>query len=230
MSESIYNQAQNRILVLYEILESYELDLKNGLNNIYEKYGLGIHSPCDYTIEFDQFKIEFPQTHKKYLQSFLDQYEALNQYYSEMAYYHRDLIIGYLSSCIKEIIFYLKGLLNPENEIQEKSQKFEKLGETEKILIFYYLNEKNKMFKYPLNSKSGKHFLSRLLDINPVSIKNPVLKISDYTTNQVTERQALDLYPRLQKVKTFFDNSELFEISKVIETRINVLKQKAGKD
>lgn len=141
-----------------------------------------------------------------------------------------------------ELEKYCKSIIDeistPEIEVMEKPQKFETLKPIEKILIVYYLNQQNKLFNNPINQlslNSGKYFLSRLLDINPDSIRNPVLKISEYTTmnithKEMTQQKALNLYPTLNTVKTFFDNSELFEISKVIETRINELKRKSGKD
>jgi hypothetical protein len=199
------------------------------------------------TYEFDLLKRELPETYKEKLKPILSDYEWINHLHDNLYQPNNqndekrefneysitndnEYFIDHLSRCLKHIIYYLKGMLNPETGIQEMPQKFEKLKPFEKILIFHYLNERNKLFKYPLNSKSGKYFLSRLLDINPDSIKNPVSNISDYTTNKVTEKQAESLYKTLETVKSFFDNSELFEISKVIEPRINELRIKAGKD
>ena len=232
MSESIYEKVNNRIDVFGEIVQ----DLVSNpeiQESIYKKYGKDILDHLKYISEIDQFKKEFHENNERYLKDFLDRYERIRMFlaFPDKSFKDRKSMENHgLLVCINQIIEHIEGLINPELGIQEPPQKFEKLKPFEKILIFHYLNEKNKLFKYPLNSKSGKYFLSRLLDINPESIKNPVDNISDYTTNQVTEKQAESFYKTLGKVKTFFDESELFEISKVIETRINVLKKKAGKD
>jgi hypothetical protein len=201
------------------------------------------------TFEIDQFVKENPKTFEKYITKFLSQYlvlqkhlhrniksrveiqELINNFDKYPDFNNLESIHYYgLSGKIDKIVNHLNGLLNPEPEIQEPPQKVEKLKPFEKIIIFHYLNEKNKLFKYPLNSKSGKYFLSRLLDINPESIKNPVDNITDYTTNKVTEKQAEPLFKTLEKVKSFFHNSDLYEISESIELRIKELKRISGKD
>lgn len=137
--------------------------------------------------------------------------------------------IEYLSGTLDSIVeFFIE--LPDEPEIQQTPPKFEKLGNIEKILIIHYLKIES-LNRYQYHLKPGVFFLSRLLDLNPESIKNPVLKISDYTTKNIdSASQARNLYPILEKVKSFFDNSELPEISKVIEIRINELKRISGKD
>ena len=118
-------------------------------------------------------------------------------------------------------------------EIQEQPEtplKYEKLKPIEKTLIMYYLKI-DCLTPYQMGLKPGNYFLSRLLDINPESIKKPLSKLPDYTTNnKLTESQARNLYPILEKVKQFFDESELFKISKVIEERIKQLRFISGKD
>lgn len=137
--------------------------------------------------------------------------------------------IDYLSGTLDFIVEFFYDLPD-EPEIQKQPQKFEKLGAIEKILIVHYLKIES-LQRYQYHLKPGVFFLSRLLDINPESIKKPVLKISDYTINQIdSESQARNLFPTLEKVKSFFDNSDLNEISKEIETRIKELKRISGKD
>jgi len=244
MSESIYEKIENRISTLNNIIFGFSVNGKDVVYTLddYVQFCGGIvvsNESQSYIIEFDQFirENQDPAKYEKYLNTFLEKYVVLDSQFDKLLSWQINYVvisdITLKSRCIKQIIEHLKGLLNPENEIQATPQKFEKLLPIEKILIVYYLNQNNKLFNNPLNQlslKSGKYFLSRLLDINPDSIKNPVKNISDYTINKVTEKQAESFYKTLEKVKSFFDNSELNEISKVIETRINELKRISGKD
>jgi hypothetical protein len=230
MEESIYDTINNRIIFFNETFAAISVN-KLYHAKLHEKYNQIDHLKI--TLEIDQFVKEYPENNI-YLEEFLRKYEKLNKsiknFLKSNEKPQNEPFNQMFKSDISKIIEHLKGLLNPESDIQEPPQKFEKLKPFEKILIFHYLNGENKLFKYPLNSKSGKYFLSRLLDINPDSIKNPVNNISDYTTNKVTQKQAESFCKILEKVKLFFDKSDLNEISKVIETRINELKRISGKD
>lgn len=233
MNDSIYEIIENRISTFQEILNEYTNGKGNKMVFLCEKYGKNIAYPPRYTIEFDQLKKDFPDVYKHYLNIFLVQYETLEYLFAKADISNtkvKILDIKALFICIDDIIKHLNRLLSPENEIQDQPQKFEKLKPIEKILIIHYLKiESLKRYQYHL--KPGVFFLSRLLDINPESIKNPVLKLSDYTTTNIdSEYKARNLYPTLEKVKSFFENSDLNEISKVIEIRINELKVISGKD
>lgn len=237
MSETSYE-------VCYTRLDYFDKAIKNVTEDKLDsngKYYEDIWPPMMHIIEIDLFKKEFPDTFLLYLDFFHDWYSMLlsdmELMESEIELYNDfdkkqrlSNPVNVLVSWLDIIVTHIEKIIQPENEIEEPITKVEKIKPFEKILIFHYLNEKKELLKYPLNSKSGKYFLSRLLDINPESIKNPVANISDYTMNKVTEKQAEPLFKTLEKVKSFFDNSDLTEISKVIETRINELKRISGKD
>ncbi|MBV5313197.1 MAG: hypothetical protein JZU47_07860 [Prolixibacteraceae bacterium] len=238
MSESIYDKAKRRLLTINNILSEYTtIEIKT--IDIHKKYQT-VFDPLEYIIEFDQLKKEYGNDSVRYLNRFLALYESsesllidsdrskLNEHTKPITEIS-DFVFNPLSNCLKQIIEHLNRLLNPEPEIQETPQKFEKLGAIEKILIVHYLKiESLKRYQYHL--KPGIFFLSRLLDLNPDSIKKPVLKVLEYTTENIdSDSKARNLITTLKTVKSFFDSSELKEISKVIETRINELEIKSGK-
>jgi hypothetical protein len=163
MSESIYRNIQDRIFIFQEILEGYVCGLKDRPDDFYKKYGNYVHAPFEYITEFDQFKKEFPERSIQYLNHFLEQYidlsEYLSQYYSYFDNGDRQLIIGKLSSCVKQIIEHLKGLLNDENEIQvtppqpiapPKGQTV--LSQKQSVLFYWYLRE-NKIISKSVKNK-----------------------------------------------------------------------------
>ena len=209
-----------------------------------------------FIFEIEQFIKENPVSSYRYLRVFFNEYRALHMELRRKVvkylptFYDEDIInedmideieledserldfideIEQLSGTLDLIVEFFDDLPD-EQGLPKQPQKFEKLGAIEKILIIHYLKiETLKRYQYHL--KPGVFFLSRLLDINPESIKKPALKISDYTINQIdSESQARNLFPILEKVKSFFDNSDLNEISKEIETRIKELKRISGKD
>lgn len=237
MNESIYKKVNSHISMFFTQIHNME---KNGYS---DEYGIDRHSGKDpylFTIEFDELKKEYPDTYPKYITKFYNTYKSLFGMFealdlpknNENEYEHP--YINSLSNCLQHIIEHLQEMLKPENEVRKKLTKEERLIPIEKILIVYYLNQSKKLFNNPIgqfNSKPGKYFLSKLFDINPDSIKNPAKKVSEYTTDIIeTQQKALNLYPTLEKVKLFFDNSDLNDISKIIELRIKELRIKAGKD
>lgn len=236
MEDTIYDQVNSRLVFFSETLAALKEDRIYSTGVIYDYEFV---NRLKIISEIDQFVKEYPDTFKKYLQVFANQYFFLfNQVLeylipdsdTEKSRLHDRLVID-----ISFIIEHLNGLLNPEKEIQEQPeppQKFEPLQPIEKILILHYL--KFTPLNNSLLSLRNKEFIfSRLFGINENSIKKPLSKIREYTEYikpKINEDQAEQFYPVLEKrVKPFFDESNLFEISKVIETRINELKTIAGK-
>ncbi|HAQ17766.1 MAG TPA: hypothetical protein DCR40_00870 [Prolixibacteraceae bacterium] len=124
MSESIYEKIENRISTLDNIIFGFSSNGKDvvyTLNDYVQFFG-GIkisNESQSYIIEFDQFISENPVRHKIYLNTFLKKYIDLDSYFEQLLDWPINEIvkcdIKLKSQCIKEIIEYLKGTLNPEN-------------------------------------------------------------------------------------------------------------------
>jgi hypothetical protein len=229
MNESTYDKINNHFEQLFTNYMIFQ-NKDDGGDYGKETVVFDEHTEFQLCLEIDEFVKEYPDTNKKYLIPIQEKYREL---FAELSGLFKNekipnkirnlyFVVGYIDE-------HLTELLTPKNEIQEQPQKFEKLKPSEKILIIHYL-EISSLKRYLFNSKSGTFFLSRLLDINPVSIKKPLFKLDDYTTNKLTEGQARTIFPVLEKVKSFFDYSELNELSKVVETRMKELKIILGKD
>jgi hypothetical protein len=232
MSKSTFDKTKKRVS---KMLKIYNKVLSREITNRADRELYTVtNNPSKYTIEFDQLKRDFPDTFRIYLKEILISYESLREFDLEgkqllLAGNKEIVLLDCFTLCLDVIIEHLKELLIPESEIQEQPQKFEKLKPGEKILIIHYLKIES-LKPCQLGLKPGVFFLSRLLDINPDSIKNPISNLDDYTTNPLTKGQAGAICRTLEKVKSFFDNSDLNEISKIIEIRINELKRILGKD
>lgn len=197
------------------------------------KKGHSYHDRLKFMSDIDCIKKEYPDSYKNYLSVFEERLSgllvALND--SPKVPYNVDesrTVIG-ISNTLRGELEYLTKILTSESAPQEPPKKLERLKPIEKLLIIDYLKI-DSLKRFQLGQKPGVYFLSRLLDINPESIKNPLQKLDDYTTDKLTDSQAANIYPTLEKVKLFFDNSELKGISKEIEIRINALKIQLGKD
>jgi hypothetical protein len=205
--------------------------------------------PIKMCLKIDKFVRKNPN--KKYSQELLIKYLSLQvsikKYVSELIpnynYDERNLndypqAVFDLFAAVDYITEYLKGLLNPEDVIQEQPQKFEKLKPIEKILIIHYLKiDSLKPINSQLHIKPGIHFISRLFDINTSSIKDAVLKIANYTTDdnsgklpKIEANTANQYIPILKNVKSFFEDSDLKNISKEVGKRIEVLNEISGKN
>lgn len=237
MENSIYDQIQKHLDDYAIINQELENTVPENANELIDVRPYDLDS-AKVLFEIDIFVRENPDIYKKHLISFQSKFENVrkrictyvleNEEAVHKKYDGNSHIALILASHLRKIKNYLTELLNPETEIQEQPQKFEKLLPIEKILILHYLKFEGSSLKYTLAEKE--FTLSRLFDIKEGSIKNPLSKVRDYTEYHVDPKPAEQYFPRLQKVKLFFDESKRYEISKVIETRINELKKIAGKD
>lgn len=229
--KTIYEQ------VKYSYKGFHSLFNQHILNIVYERpFYTPDYSHLDRIIvsmEFEEFKVQYPDTYKKYLGDFLTEYLQLQSETSQVVCSNENMrYIPSVSKFCKDIDYivdYLEEMVTPEDNLPETYLKFEKFQPIEKLLIWHYLNlDSLKLYQY--NLKAGVFFLSRLLDINPESIKKPLSKLNIYTaSNELTPSQARSIYPTLEKVKAFFDESELSKLSTVIEARITELQMKSGK-
>lgn len=242
MNESTFDSINETIKSYRNFAEEmfYNYERQQAANHFCANELFSKHDSLKLMSKLDCYRKENPDNYKIYFNRFLDKLndclQRLNEprvpfgigeirkFDSEEARM-ADIVLG----CISDAIQHIKELLKPETETQEPPQKFVKLKPIEKLLIIDYLKI-DSLKRCQLGQKPGVFFLSRLLDINPESIKKPLLKLNDYTTIELTDSQAANIYPTLEKVKLFFDESELNEISKVIQIRINVLKRQLGKD
>lgn len=227
---------------IYEQVK-YSYDAFCRISDKLESYGYYVSEPYekDYgkidrimvSMEFEEFKRQYPDTYKKVLADFLKEYIQLQsqceQYITSQEKFRNKLdVIKYVKD-IDYLVDYLQGMVKPDDEVAETYLKSDKLLPIEKLLILHYLAV-DSLRTCIFSSKAGKFFLSSLLDINPESIKKPLSKLVDYTANnELTPKQASSLYPLLERVKAFFDESELSKISAVIETRLTELQMKSGK-
>lgn len=246
VGEAVFDRCCNR---WHKFNKLYHRITDDKISNSEFSDELGEDDPLKSLIELDQLKKEFPETYELYLESILDWYEGLASEIerdidkctrSTEEEFEMECMLEEIYGQIRLIIPHLYEVLklDPENELHtplddnfhKTHVKFERLSPVEKLLIIHYLKI-DSLRRLPYGFKPGVYFLSRLLDINPESIKKPSYKLENYTTEEkLTEPQARSLYPTLEKIKTFFDNSELYEISKVVEVRISKLKNISGKD
>jgi len=256
MDESCFNFINKAIKhysvlakVLFDLYESRQANIQFDLYG--QPYTYDLYDQVD-TYDYlqliwklDCFKKDNPDNYEKYLNIFFIEFDEIWESFNDLItrvceplfstgiMNTFDIHIGNKANTGLNIISATKRhiieLIIPETETQEQPQKFDKLKPIEKLLIINYLKIES-LKRCQFGQKSGVFFLSRLLDINPESIKNPLNKLDDYTANELTYPQAANIYPILEKVKLFFDNSELKGISKEIEIRINALKRQLGKD
>jgi hypothetical protein len=129
LSETLYERAKNRMdsfLTVYCEIGIEDRSV-NQIEVIYEKFKNELH-PYSYTIQFDQLKKDFPDTYKKYLESFLSGYNLIPTVFSKFSPKERPkesleyLLYKRLNRCSETIIEHLKELLNSESEIPPQLQ------------------------------------------------------------------------------------------------------------
>lgn len=120
MSKSIYDKTIKSLSIFHQTVT--DLVNKKTVNRIDLAFSLD-HNKI--TSEFDLLKREFPETYKKYLKHLLNNYELINHIHDnllktsnkndeEIEFNENEYHIDHLSRCLKQIIYYLKGMLKAE--------------------------------------------------------------------------------------------------------------------
>ena len=126
-----------------------------------------------------------------------------------------------LTKMISDLNFILEHI-DEINPTDQKPEEKELLTAIHKMLILHYLKI-NQLKNFQFVWKQGQIFLFGFLGIKPSLVKDLIPKVERYTKGTPAKPAAVQFISALKEVKTFFDNSTLYEISREVENRINQL-------